>query len=85
MKKLTELSIEEYKNLDKIGFLYEVYPEATGNYKHDVEQFQVPRSIGKDEWYCMWYECVHCSSTSIASSFKYCPDCGKKLYWGEES
>lgn len=38
-------------------------------------------SQGKDEWWCNWYKCPGCKSTSIAGSFKFCPDCGLKLNW----
>ena len=35
-KELKDVSREEYKKLDKMGFLYEFFPEATGSYEVDV-------------------------------------------------
>jgi len=36
-KKLKELTIDEYCKLQDMGFLYEFYPEATGNYFEDTK------------------------------------------------
>jgi hypothetical protein len=38
-------------------------------------------SQGKDEWYCTWYKCNNCDGTSLASTFKFCPNCGTELEW----
>lgn len=34
-KKLTDLTEQEFKALKKMGFLWEFFPEATGDYKRD--------------------------------------------------
>ena len=34
-KKLTDLTEQEFETLKKSGFLWEFFPEATGNYKED--------------------------------------------------
>lgn len=36
MKNLKDLTKEEYKTLDRIGMLYVLYPEATGDFAQDV-------------------------------------------------
>lgn len=40
--------------------------------------------LGKDEWWCDWFECPKCKVHSIANRFKYCPICGVKLMWSKE-
>ena len=37
MKKLNDLSKEEYKALIDNGMLWDAYPEATGNYRKDLK------------------------------------------------
>lgn len=34
-KELTDLTEREFRTLKKMGFLWEFFPEATGNYKED--------------------------------------------------
>lgn len=36
MKQLRDLTEKEYNKLDKIGMLYVLYPEATGEYMKDM-------------------------------------------------
>ena len=84
MKKLTELTLEEYSSLNKMGFLFEIYPSATGSYKNDVELKVQPAKFGLYEKCEMWYICPHCSKDNITRSFKFCPDCGKKNNWSTE-
>lgn len=40
--------------------------------------------LGKDEWWCDWFECPKCKVHSIANRFKFCPICGVKLMWSKE-
>ncbi len=35
MKRLKDLTLHEHSSLKSIGFLYEFYPEATGNWETD--------------------------------------------------
>ena len=37
MKKLADLLLNEYHDLENMGFLYEFYPEATGDYFNDAK------------------------------------------------
>jgi hypothetical protein len=34
-KKLTDLTEHEFNTLKEMGYLWEFFPEATGNYKED--------------------------------------------------
>jgi len=34
-----------------------------------------------DEVYSGHYRCPHCHKENIYHWFKYCPDCGIRLYW----
>ena len=40
-----------------------------------------PIPSGKDEWYCMWFECPACHDKSIADGFNFCQECGLRLNW----
>ena len=40
MRQLCELTEEQYEKLHDSGMLWEVYPEATGNYKVDTQPRQ---------------------------------------------
>ena len=33
----------------------------------------------KDELYADWYICEECECSYILDSFKFCPQCGKKI------
>ena len=82
MKKLTELTLAEYTNLNKIGFLFEIYPLATGSYKNDVELVNlIPKEVGEYEVYGMWYRCPFCGEANLIKDYDYCPDCGKEVFW----
>lgn len=37
VKKLHNFTIQEYANLKNTGLLWELFPEATGNFLDDVE------------------------------------------------
>jgi hypothetical protein len=37
MKKLGELSLQEYNKLKQSGMFWEIYPESTGNIDDDLE------------------------------------------------
>ena len=37
MKELKDLTLQEYEGLKKSGFLWEFYPEATGDVDEDLE------------------------------------------------
>lgn len=37
--------------------------------------------MGKEEWWCNWYQCNKCTKQNINGNFKYCPDCGRKIRW----
>ena len=43
------------------------------------------QNTGWDEWYCHWYACPKCAEDCIVRRFNYCPNCGVKLKWQEES
>lgn len=38
-------------------------------------------NMGKEEWWCDWFRCRECGEKWIYISFKYCPNCGKKIKW----
>ena len=51
MKALNDLTIEEHKELITKGLLWDMYPEATGNYRKDLKDqlakkyYQLKREI----------------------------------------
>lgn len=47
-KTLKDLSQAEYHTLDKMGFLYELFPEASGSYKNDCAS--IPKPVTLIQW-----------------------------------
>jgi len=47
MKKLKELSLEEYDKLKSSGLFWVLFPEATGNFERDKNP---PKVITEDEY-----------------------------------
>lgn len=36
-------------------------------------------SLGWDEIYCNWYECLNCHDEYITEKSNFCPNCGFKI------
>jgi rRNA maturation endonuclease Nob1 len=44
-----------------------------------------PTESYKDEWYGMIYICTKCKEREIWRDFNFCPLCGTKIDWSNES
>jgi len=38
-------------------------------------------SVGKEEVWCVWYNCPNCYCTNIRNGYGFCPDCGIEVVW----
>ena len=56
--------------------------ELSQQRKEIVEETKV-KEYGKDEAYCMWYRCSNCRDSMITEGSNFCPNCGRKIVWGD--
>ena len=53
--------------------------------KNEIVEETKVKEYGEDEAYCMWYRCSNCKDTMITVESNFCPNCGRKIAWGDES
>lgn len=75
MRKLTDLSEKEYTTLKKMGFLYEFFPEATGDWKADCNSgISVPNLSQVCGWLCshLVHNTSHCQAEGRQNGCRGC-------------
>jgi len=85
MKRLGELSLQEYNKLKRTGMLWEMYPDATGNVDADLECFcyELTREDGsKYSFYDIIDEsyCPYCGTDS-EPTWMWIPNCCLEGYY----
>jgi len=83
MKKLHEFTEEEYNKLKASGFLWEFYPEATGEWGKDSYNGPITPPTLNDVLNSLCYEFTN---TNYCNQFTNCADCifntkGNFLEW----
>lgn len=42
-------------------------------------------SVGYEEEWVEWFKCPNCNSIKIQTSYKYCPNCGYKIFFEKDA